>query len=326
MGALFLVAPSVAQAGAGIGFTPTFPQNVTVGQRGLSASVHLANDSDSHEGSMTVCALGDCPELGPSGAGSITLTPSCAVDDPSVSCPPRGADPGVFGIMSTPTGRTGTACAGQLFDVSVVDAITGTLRLEPRVGRVVLGPRGAANDHCDIDFTVAVLKLPKDSHADRAGNQTEQYGSVGGRTSIRGLLATGRGSSFVNISPAPAPQAGSLPRRPAAPPGTPSQTTRGTARLSAPTGCVPRPFDAAVRGTRIRRVRFYLDGRSIAVVRRPNRGGRRYAIRVNPRRLSRGAHRIVARVTFTRGSATAQRRLTVVFQRCGRRASPRFTG
>ena len=337
VGALFLIVPAGAQAGAGVGFTPSFPGNVTVGQKNVAASVHLANDSDSSEGSMTICALGDCPELGPSGAGAITLTPSCSIDDPSVSCPPAGADPGVFNITSVPTGRTGTACAGQQFDVAVIDPITGTLRMEPKTGRIVLGPHGASNDQCDIDFTVNVNKLPRDSHAGLAGVQTEQYGSVGGRTSVRGLLATGRGSSYVNVSPPPpppVPMAGSvplsstgLPGTGTSPQGTPSQAPRGSARLSAPTGCVPKPFDAMVRGSRVSRVRFYLDGKSIAVLRRPNRSGRRYAVRINPGRLSRGAHRIVARVTFTRASGFRQRRLTVVFQRCGRRAaSPRFTG
>ena len=94
---------------------------------------------------MTVCALGDCPELGPSGAGSITLTPSCGVVDPSVSCPPAGGGPGrLSASSSTPTGRVGSACAGQVFDMTLIDAVTGTLRFEPRVGRVVLGPHGAA--------------------------------------------------------------------------------------------------------------------------------------------------------------------------------------
>ena len=336
---LLVVAPAAANAGAGIGFTPTFPQDVTAGQRGIQAGIHLSNDSDSGEGSMTVCALGDCPELGPSGSGSITLTPSCGVVDPSVSCPDAGADPGVFRIVSTPTGRAGSACAGQQFDVTVINTTTGTLRFEPRVGRVVLGPHGAPNDSCDIDFTVDVLKLPAmDAYPDRAGSQTNQYGSVGGRSSIRGLLALGRGSSVTNTSvalPAAPPPARSVPGPTPSPtpssPQTPASTRSqapGGARLSAPTGCVAKPFDAAIRGSRIRRVVFYLDGRSIAVMRRPNRRGSRFAVRINPRRLGTGPHRIVVRVTFTAASRTRAKRLTVVFQRCARRQAvlPRFVG
>lgn len=334
---LLVLAPAAANAGAGIGFTPTFPHDVTAGQRGVPAGIHLSNDSDSGEGSMTVCALGDCPELGPSGSGSITLTPSCGVVDPSVSCPAAGADPGVFRIASTPTGRVGSACAGQQFDLTVVNESTGTLRFEPRVGRVVLGPHGAPNDSCDIDFTVDVLKLPAmDAYPDRAGIQTTQYGSVGGRSSLRGLLALGRGSSVTTASPArplPPPPVTSAPnpnRTPSAlqtPPSSRSQAP-GSARLSAPTGCVPKPFNATVRGSRITRVVFYLDGRSIAVMRRPNRRGSRFAVRINPGRLRIGPHRIVVRVTFTAASRTRSKRLTIVFQRCARRqaVSPRFVG
>jgi hypothetical protein len=333
--ACWLLVPATAEAGAGIGFTPTFPHDVTVGARGVPAGIDLSNDSDSGEGSMTVCALGDCPELGPSGAGSITLVPSCGVFDTTVSCPPAGADPGVFRISSTPTGRVGSACAGQVFDVTQIDALTGTLRLEPRVGRVVLGPHGAPNDTCNIDFTVDVMKLPRDAYLDRPGIQTLQYGSVGGRTSIRGLLATGRGSSLTNAGlgrPAPAPSAPAAktaPSTPTTPPSSPAQTTPGSANLSAPTGCVPKPFDAVVRGRRIRRAIFFLDGRQIRVLRRPNRSGSRYALRVNPRRLRVGAHRIVVKLDFTASSRTRRKRLTVVFQRCARNSqavSPRFTG
>ena len=327
-----LLAPQVAEAGAGIGFTPSFPHDVTAGQRGVSVGVHLSNDSDSGEGSMTVCALGDCPELGPSGSGSITLTPSCGLVDVSVSCPPAGADPGIFRITSIPTGRVGSACAGQQFDTTVVNALSGAVRFEPRVGRVVLGPHGAPNDHCDIDFTVDVPKLPSlDAYPARAGLQTMQYGSVAGRTSIRGLLAIGRGSSVVNVSPPPpppAPAGGTLPATPSTP-TTRSQAVPGTARLSAPTGCVPKPFHATVRGRRIRRIVFFLDGRQIGVLRRPNRSGSRYAVRINPRPLRNGAHRIVVKVTFTAASRTRSKRLTVVFQRCARgaaRTRPRFVG
>lgn len=330
-----LLVPAAAHAGAGIGFTPTFPHDVTVGARGVQVGIDLSNDSDSGEGSMTVCALGDCPELGPSGAGSITLVPSCGVFDPNVSCPAAGADPGVFRISSTPTGRVGSACAGMLFDVAVIDAATGSLRFEPRVGRVVLGPHGAPNDTCNIDFTVDVLKLPLDAYPDRPGVQTMQYGSVGGRTSIRGLLATGRGSSIATAGlarPAAATAPPTTPAStspPATPPPTRAQASPGTATLSAPTGCVAKPFDAVVRGRRIRRAIFFLDGRQIRVLRRPNRSGSRYAVRVNPGRLPVGAHRIVVKVDFTRASRTRRRRLTVVFQRCARRSqavSPRFTG
>ena len=81
-----------------------------------------------------------------------------------------------------------------------------------------------------------------------------------------------------------------------------------------------------VSGRQIARVVFTLDGRRIRTLTRPNSGSR-YLIRVNPRTVKRGVHRIVARTTFIRSSGTRARTLRVTFSRCARRAaSPSFTG
>jgi hypothetical protein len=101
---------------------------------------------------------------------------------------------------------------------------------------------------------------------------------------------------------------------------------RGRAVLSGPSGCVPRPFTAVVRGRQIRRVTFFLDGRRLAR-RSARRGQRRFAVRVQPGRLGVGVHRVTARVVFRPASRTRQRRLVLSFQRCARSApAPRFTG
>jgi hypothetical protein len=70
---------------------------------------------------------------------------------------------------------------------------------------------------------------------------------------------------------------------------------------------------------------FYIDGRRVRALRRPNRDGR-YVLRVNPRRYKPGAHRLMARVTFTRASRTRTRTLRLRFARCVRPAAPQFTG
>lgn len=97
----------------------------------------------------------------------------------------------------------------------------------------------------------------------------------------------------------------------------------GTARLSAPAGCRGRTFRASVRGRSIARVVFLVDGKRV----RSTRKGGTWSISVNPRAYRSGSHKITAKVTFTRASATATRTLRATFLRCTARAvAPRFTG
>ena len=100
------------------------------------------------------------------------------------------------------------------------------------------------------------------------------------------------------------------------------------ARLARPTRCVSRSFNATVAGRRIARVRFYVDGRLIATLRRSNASGGRWVTRINTARYRAGStHRLVARIQFT---ASANRRQSVqsyAFTRCGVSAqAPAFTG
>ena len=100
----------------------------------------------------------------------------------------------------------------------------------------------------------------------------------------------------------------------------------GTARTIAPSGCVTSNFNVQVTGRQIRKVVFYLNGRKIRTLTRPNRGTR-FALPVRPNTLRRGTHRVLAVTYFTKASGTRSRTLRVTFQRCGRvAAAPRFTG
>jgi hypothetical protein len=105
-----------------------------------------------------------------------------------------------------------------------------------------------------------------------------------------------------------------------------TDTPSGTAKAIAPTGCVTGNFNVQVTGRQIRRVTFYLDGKKVRTLTRPNRGTR-FALAVRPNSLRRGTHRVLAVTTFTAASGTRSRTLRVVFQRCARRAAaPSFTG
>ena len=79
-------------------------------------------------------------------------------------------------------------------------------------------------------------------------------------------------------------------------------------------------------GRQIQKVVFYLNGKKVKTLTRPNRGTR-FALPVRPNTLRRGTHRVLAVTYFTKASGTKSRTLRVVFQRCGRvAAAPRFTG
>ena len=113
---------------------------------------------------------------------------------------------------------------------------------------------------------------------------------------------------------------------PAAPPAAVevlgARAVASSAVLKSASGCAKQAFTASVSGRGIDRVTFYLDGRRIKTVHNPS-----YRVRISPTGLTRGAHRVTARVVFVaaaqRGPAT--RRMT--FLRCAHAAqAPRFTG
>jgi hypothetical protein len=98
------------------------------------------------------------------------------------------------------------------------------------------------------------------------------------------------------------------------------------AQLFGPRPCPQQAFHARVRGTNVARVLFRLDARTVKTLTRTNFRDT-YAVRINPRRLRPGVHRLVAMVTFQRGGATKAQTLRLGFQRCPRALrAPRFTG
>jgi hypothetical protein len=338
--------PAAAQAGAKMSAGPDFPASVTVGQTGLTGTYTLTHTSDGAEAALlaTVCNAGEC--AGPS--EGITLVPSCgAFNNIPVCITP---DPGVFAIAPTATIAPGSSCGlppTQIFDVTTVDATTGKVLFTPRGGaHITLGPAGTPSASCQLRFTFDVKKEPtQDFRPNVAGKQTVQLGTAD--LSVNGLQGFGRGTSSgttVNLPPVtppppvapppPPPPPPCVPPPGPAPPGAtlcdvpigPSSSPKGTARISGESGCVTKNFSVTVTGQQIRRVTFYLDGKKIKSLTKPNIG-RLYRIAVRPKALKRGSHRIVAKTTFTTASGTPGRSLRVVFQRCARAAgAPQFTG
>ena len=149
---------SIANAGLGAGATPTFPAVVTVGDVGVPATIQMENDNTTPNTTATLCNSGDlfpCPEGDP----GITLIPTCGQLGLFSVCAPAGADPGVFQVSATGTGRAGSACAGMTFAITLIDPVFGQLRFTPQPPgtHVVLPTVGSI---CAVDFTFDVLKVP----------------------------------------------------------------------------------------------------------------------------------------------------------------------
>ena len=87
------------------------------------------------------------------------------------------------------------------------------------------------------------------------------------------------------------------------------------------------PFTATVRGSRIARVTFFVDGKRFKRISAPNGEGSRFTVSINPRGRGFGVHRVTARVEFATASQTQTRTLRLSFQRCRKQVvKPRFTG
>ena len=98
----------------------------------------------------------------------------------------------------------------------------------------------------------------------------------------------------------------------------------GSAKLRATQGCVTDDrARAVVTGDNIDRVAFYVDGDRVKTMTRPDAGGR-YVFSMSCSRLSAGAHRASAVVSFAEGSRARQ---TMRFQITrAAQVSPQFTG
>jgi hypothetical protein len=95
----------------------------------------------------------------------------------------------------------------------------------------------------------------------------------------------------------------------------------GSARLFGKTGCARGLYTARVRGKRILRVAFRLDGRKL----RSRRAGSAFVASFKVSELRKGVHRIRAQVTFKAGTSPKSETLRLSFQRCSGVRAPRFT-
>jgi hypothetical protein len=113
---------------------------------------------------------------------------------------------------------------------------------------------------------------------------------------------------------------------PTAPADPNAPTTPASARLRSSQGCMSGSHaKAVVTGAPINSVAFFLDGRRVKTVTRPDSASR-FTFSMRCAHLRVGAHRGRAVVTFESGATPASRTLRFQITRRPAQRSPRFTG
>jgi hypothetical protein len=184
-----------ARAAVALSVVPEFPSVVTPGETGRAASLTVTNLSDGADfaGTMTITSL--------------LLVTGCSVPG-DTGCNDEGStlEPGVINLSPAATGRAGTACAGEPFDLTLLNPEGGVYEFAQRFGSLVLNEPSAGNalDQCTIDFTFSVHgRLSSDASA-APGLQTAQVGLGFAVHSGSGNVGSGSGSDVTSVVP-PAP-------------------------------------------------------------------------------------------------------------------------
>lgn len=162
--------------------SPDFPATASLGQSGVPASIEIVNNNDGANAGATNTIT------------ALTLVPACSATLAGGACSPAGAEPGVVEIAPTASGRAGSACAGRIFDVSLVNVVFGTVSFTPRGGPVTLPGTGSS---CRIDLTFSVLRLPPADASPIPGTQVFEL--LSHSQSSAGLTAGGFGSDLTTI-------------------------------------------------------------------------------------------------------------------------------
>jgi hypothetical protein len=102
---------------------------------------------------------------------------------------------------------------------------------------------------------------------------------------------------------------------------------KGTARISGTVGCAAGTFAvSSVRGSQIKRVTFFVNGKKVQTLTKPN-AGTQYRYRARTTSLKFGSYKVRARVEFVTASGTKAKDLRLTYSRCKPRVvRPQFTG
>ncbi|MEP6954997.1 MAG: hypothetical protein ABI950_13140 [Solirubrobacteraceae bacterium] len=140
-------------------------------------------------------------------------------------------------------------------------------------------------------------------------------------TDLAGRTASATAQLSTALTPAADEQPASVVQQVA-----PVALRSGRATLYGPRGCPVTATTAFVKGRRILRVIYYVDGRRVRTLTHPNRAGH-FTLRLKLRGLGTGPHRLSARIQFAGDSNTRTQTLRLSFVRCRAGAvTPSFTG
>lgn len=252
-------------------------------------------------------------------ANGDNATASSTVTNPTLALGALGIHADVLGATAAYTCQSGVAVAstsGQVVGLTV----NGTPVTVPSGTNVTipLGPLGSlVLNQVDTSQPGKITR--------RAVALQTPLGSVVISEATAGLTGNPCAASAPPPGPGPGPGPGPTP----GPGPGPGPVHHGSARLVASPAssasriaagiCLRGSFEAIVRGQRIARVTFSLDGRRLATVSRAP-----FQTRV---RVRGGHHQLIARVLFVAASRTRARDLRLRFARCAAHApTPRFTG
>jgi hypothetical protein len=119
----------------------------------------------------------------------------------------------------------------------------------------------------------------------------------------------------------PGAKSGVLPEKTAAPPRcTASPKLRGVG------GPKRRPFTVHVSSAGVKQVTFYLDGHRLRTMRQAQAKGGQFSVRINPGKLSHGAHRVSFKTTMLNPACATTASVRTFVRPYTARVAPLFTG
>ena len=124
------------------------------------------------------------------------------------------------------------------------------------------------------------------------------------------VLAQAPGKQLVQ----PPPQVGVLARCEASP------------RMGGISGPQRRPFTVRVSSRGVKRITFYIDGHRMRTLQRSQAKGGQFSIKINPRRLSYGPHRVSFRMVMVNPTCATAASARTFVRPFAARVAPRFTG
>ena len=110
------------------------------------------------------------------------------------------------------------------------------------------------------------------------------------------------------------------------PAGTTSTKCVQSAALSGAAGPKRKPFSVKTSARGIKLITFYLDGRKLETLKQSQAKHGKFTIKINPLKLSLGAHKLVAKAIMSNTACTSPAHSSVFVRPASERTKPKFTG